>query len=145
MYITIKPAKFSDVDTMCEWGAAHQELWGDKHGWYTKKSIRLMITDPREHVTLVARDGEILVGMCIGYNLRDWAMIDTLFVVEAYQGKGVGKLLLETAIDMLSQQGCEQFALLVNRTNHQAEGFYEKLGFEKSFEFVWMQKGMKHE
>ncbi|WP_456371466.1 GNAT family N-acetyltransferase [Thermodesulfatator atlanticus] len=55
--------------------------------------------------------------------------IHELVVDPAYQGRGIGKLLIQKALDFLSEKGFDRVALWVGERNEDAKRFYEKLGF----------------
>jgi putative acetyltransferase len=51
--------------------------------------------------------------------------VEMLFIDPGYRGQGIGKLLLDHAIDHFHAERLD-----VNEQNHQARGFYLKQGFE---------------
>ena len=59
--------------------------------------------------------------------------IQKIYVLPDAQGKGVGKKLIEKAIEIAQEKGIEQVILNVNRFN-KAVSFYQKLGFKISSE-----------
>ncbi|MCA9017435.1 MAG: acetyltransferase [Planctomycetaceae bacterium] len=61
----------------------------------------------------------------IGFVGVDTPKIEALFVDPAWRGKGVGRTLLEYAINELDAELVD-----VNEQNEQALGFYQHLGFE---------------
>ncbi len=81
---------------------------------------------------LVAMDGERVVGFA-GYGpYRDDTMPDTgevyaLYTLKEYYGQGVGRQLMEAALDRLKEYPC--IALWVLKDNARAIRFYEKCGF----------------
>jgi RimJ/RimL family protein N-acetyltransferase len=68
------------------------------------------------HVVLVG-DGEG------GYELA-------IFVLQAYQGAGIGTALVETVLGAAESEGIERVWLSVERWNTPAVALYEKIGFE---------------
>lgn len=76
----------------------------------------------------VAEANDRIVGFCIAnVNSRSiWA----LFVLPAYEGRGIGRGLLETAVDWLWRSGADEL-WLETETNTRAEGFYEHLGWKR--------------
>lgn len=92
----------------------------------TPESVEnLLRTDGR---CWVAEAGDRIVGFCIAnVNSRSiWA----LFILPAYEGRGIGRRLLEAAVDWLWQSGAEVI-WLATETNTRAEGFYERLGWRR--------------
>ncbi|MFM7679342.1 MAG: GNAT family N-acetyltransferase [Roseiflexaceae bacterium] len=58
---------------------------------------------------------------------RGW--LNHLAVHPAYQGRGLGRVLVDETITRLRAQGCEKLNLLVRNENAQVCAFYEALGF----------------
>ena len=81
--------------------------------------------------TLVAKDGDRVVGF-VGFGDRgDEAPgvgeVFLLYVLSEYRGAGVGKMLLNAALEQLRED--PQVCLWVLKENHRAIRFYEKCGF----------------
>jgi len=84
----------------------------------------------------VAVDGQEVASSCnisIVPNLtRDgasWAIIENVVTDQAYRRQGVGKQLMEMAIEFAKSRGCYKVCLLSNSTRAGAHKFYEDLGF----------------
>jgi ribosomal protein S18 acetylase RimI-like enzyme len=93
--------------------------------WWSPEAVERGI---RNGITLVALDGEQVVGMVgLGREADFWVMWK-LYVLPEYQGKGVGKALLDRAIAALPA-GTTELLLDVLITNEPAIGFYRKSGF----------------
>jgi ribosomal protein S18 acetylase RimI-like enzyme len=77
-------------------------------------------------VTVFAFDDENMVGTAraISDGVKQAAIYDVAILPE-YQGKGIGKIMMESIMNKL--QGCN-FILYANVGK---EGFYEKLGFKR--------------
>lgn len=78
---------------------------------------------------LVVRDrsGELVAGLA-GHTWGDTCKIGRVWVHEAQRGRGLGRKLLEAAIEEARRRGCRQVVLSTH--SFQAPGFYRKLGFE---------------
>lgn len=76
----------------------------------------------------VAEAGKPVVGFCIANSKTRsiWA----LFVLRAYEGRGIGRRLLEPAVDWLWRSGADEL-WLETETNTRAEGFYVHLGWKR--------------
>lgn len=70
--------------------------------------------------------------------------IDTLAVAPQYQGKGIGKALLEFAIEEFVKKRQQTLGLLVEKDNDKAKRLYEKLGFEVVEQIDIFGKVMEH-
>lgn len=71
-------------------------------------------------LTLIVLD--VLTGM------RGW--IDDVVVSEAARGKGIGKLLLRTALDHAQKNGVKKVDLTSRPERKEANALYKSLGFE---------------
>jgi GNAT superfamily N-acetyltransferase len=89
------------------------------------------------HHILIAEDAdEFLLGYC-AVHINSYfflpgpeAFISELFVQEPDRGKGIGKKLLDAAIDVAKNQDCCRISLLNNRERDSYKRqFYEKSGF----------------
>jgi ribosomal protein S18 acetylase RimI-like enzyme len=52
-----------------------------------------------------------------------------LYILPSYQGKGVGRFVIQQIIKAIRQKGAVSFLLNVYRHNDKAKTFYEKMGF----------------
>ncbi|MFB6310862.1 MAG: N-acetyltransferase family protein [Salinirussus sp.] len=104
----IPPCRESDIR---EWLASITER-------DTRAVVALHESRPVGHGMLVA-DSEG------GYELA-------LFVLQAYQGAGIGTALLETLLGLGAETGVERVWLTVERWNDPAIAVYEKVGFERT-------------
>lgn len=87
----------------------------------------------------VAVDGQKLVSTCniaivpnLTRNGASWAIIENVVTDEAYRRQGIGKRLMEMAIEFAKSRGCYKLCLLSNSTRAGAHKFYEELGFSGS-------------
>jgi ribosomal protein S18 acetylase RimI-like enzyme len=93
--------------------------------WWSTEAVERGI---RTGITLVAADGDDLVGMVgVGREGDFWVMWK-LYVLPDQQGKGIGKALLDAAIKALPD-GTTELLLDVLVTNESAIGFYRAQGF----------------
>lgn len=68
----------------------------------------------------------------------DAAVLNEVFVGEAYRGSGVGDRLMEAALSVAREQSLplDRIVLDVDRSNERARAFYERWGFEHWGEMV---------
>ncbi|MHA7772701.1 GNAT family N-acetyltransferase [Roseibium sp. M-1] len=88
---------------------------------------------------LVGKKGDQLISTCtlvIVPNLTrgcaSYALIENVVTHSAWRGKGVGRDLLQAAIDKAFAEGCFKVMLMSGNANIEAHRFYETLGFLKS-------------
>jgi diamine N-acetyltransferase len=60
---------------------------------------------------------------------RKWVELNSLVVLKAYQGKGIGKRLLDRIVKWSSEKGIYRIELKVFTFNSSAKEFYTKEGF----------------
>jgi diamine N-acetyltransferase len=104
---------------------------------FTKKSLEEEVGKEENHF-LLAMDGMDVAGYA---KLRECDLhpsvnkpsieIARIYVVKPWIGKGVGKLLMKTAIDYAQARNKKTLWLGVWEKNLHAIGFYKKYGFEK--------------
>lgn len=138
MNITIKPMETSaEIEGK---GYVHWKAWQEAYtglvsqdfldGRTLEESVRKAFDRPDN--TLVARDGEKVIGF-VTYGPYRWedlpetGEVMAIYVLKEYYGRGVGRALMEKALEALSGYG--RVALWVLKGNGRAIRFYEKCGF----------------
>jgi ribosomal protein S18 acetylase RimI-like enzyme len=58
-----------------------------------------------------------------------------LYVLQAFQGKAIGRALMEAALTHMQEAGAAEICLGVWENNHKAQAFYASYGFEKAGEY----------
>jgi GNAT superfamily N-acetyltransferase len=92
---------------------------------------------PNYKVYVAAYDNEIVgtFALLIMENLAHLgtpsAVVEDVAVLSKYQGKGIGKYMMEYAIQKSKEAGCYKMSLSSNLKRTEAHAFYESLGFEK--------------
>lgn len=84
--------------------------------------------------TIALFEQERPLGLCTTGFAREpdregWGEIISLYLLPEKTGCGYGRLLLEAAMNMLRQEGCEKVCLWVFANNENAIRFYEHMGF----------------
>jgi ribosomal protein S18 acetylase RimI-like enzyme len=127
-----------DVDAVTSLIAGFRDWWGKDTPTYDeiRKPVGALIGDPATDFLLGAPgDGDPAAGVCqLRYRLSVWTgaddcWLEDLYVTDAARGAGLGRALVEAAIDRATVRGCRRVELDVNESNTQAIGFYESLGF----------------
>jgi ribosomal protein S18 acetylase RimI-like enzyme len=107
--------------------------------------------ETRWNNTLVALDGEKVVGVCSFGPARrkkyqGFGEIYTLYVLPEYQHQGIGQKLFAAALENLTKK-FNNFYLIVLKKNLIAQAFFEMFGFEETLDQIADQTeyGLVHE
>ena len=138
MNITIKkPETDEEIEGK---GYVHYKSWQETYpGLIDQKYLDSMSVEKsvavayrwRDDDMFVAKDGEAVVGfVCFGKcrddDLTDAGEIYAIYVLAKYYGKGVGRALMDAALEQLVQP---RVAVWVLQGNERAIRFYRKCGF----------------
>lgn len=88
------------------------------------------INAPHSFPFVAECDGEIAGYVCL-MSLFEEAQILDIAVGVDQRGRGVGRLLMETAFNVAKEKGAEIMALEVRESSAAAIGLYQALGFER--------------
>lgn len=92
------------------------------------KSWQEFMVKPFNHTLIADVDGKI-VGFAIGRKDTDFNYIKAIYILDQYQGLGIGKMLVEKILAWLGTD--KKIKLNVAVYNEKAIKFYEKFGFVK--------------
>lgn len=142
--ITIAEATEQDIPVIQN--IAHQ-TWPDTFGkilspeqisymlnmMYSTVALRQQMAE-RKHIFLLANDSERnttlgFVSYEVNYGGKAKTKIHKLYLLPSSQGKGIGKLLINTVADTAVSHQNDVLSLNVNK-NNKAIQFYERQGFE---------------
>ena len=137
MNITIKPM---ETDEEIKGKAfVHWKCWQETYpGLVSREYLEKLTLEKVEEMAfqwldniLVAKEEDRVIGF-VGYGQHgpeapDTGEVFALYVLPEYQGMGVGRQLLEAAVDKLS--ACPHLCLWAVKGNERAIRFYEKNGF----------------
>jgi ribosomal protein S18 acetylase RimI-like enzyme len=134
----VRQAGESDLDIIVEqtWQVAAEGLWTGTEVPFDRAARRERLASAladESAAVLVActsgTDGRVVVGH-IWVSIAPYGVADIgMLVVEGWRGRGVGKLLLESAIQWAANAGAHKMALEVWPHNEAAIGLYRGLGF----------------
>ncbi|WP_200975177.1 GNAT family N-acetyltransferase [Echinicola sp. 20G] len=118
------------------------ELYEANQWSSAKKPTALYKALMNSHSLVSAWDGPKLVGLANA--ISDGHLMvyfPHLLVLPAYQGKGIGKLIMERM-----EEKYRNFHMQMLTADGESVGFYEKMGFEKAGKTVpmWKYKGKEH-
>ncbi|HEY7455918.1 MAG TPA: GNAT family N-acetyltransferase [Solirubrobacterales bacterium] len=110
--------------------------------WRIRRSKYARWLEDPETFFLVAEDGGRAVGyafVTVGPPYASWvtgeriAELETLSVLPEQRGSGIGAALIEAVWERLAERGVENMAITTTKTNVDAQRFYEREGFARSF------------
>ena len=94
------------------------------------------IIDSKYLDLIVAEDGGVLLGSCyinvipnITRGGRPYAVIENVVTDSAHRNRGIGKSLLDHAVELAWKQKCYKVMLMSGRTEDAVSAFYKKCGF----------------
>jgi ribosomal-protein-alanine N-acetyltransferase len=79
---------------------------------------------------LIAKCGNILIGYVGFWMVEDEAHIVTIAVRSDFQRRGIGRILMASALNLAVKLGADKATLEVRVTNFAAQELYYKFGFE---------------
>ena len=103
------------------------------------KQLKKEICDPNSKFYFIYQKNKIIGYLKLNYNdsqrekmyLHDGFEIERIYLIAAFQGKGLGKKLLTKVLNMGKEMGYKKVWLGVWENNFKAIRFYKKYGFKK--------------
>ncbi len=98
-------------------------------------ALAAILANPEDQVLLAVDGGAILGTLQLTFlpglsRTGMWrAQIEGVRVARSARGQGIGRALMEHAVDLSLQRGCGLVQLTTDRTRQEAHRFYEGLGF----------------
>lgn len=92
--------------------------------------------DPDRTLLVAERRGELIgtLDLLMVPNLthaaRSWAIVENVVVAPAHQRRGIGRALVEDALQRAQDAGCYKVQLMSHQDRAEAHAFYRSLGFE---------------
>ena len=96
--------------------------------------------DPRNEEIVAERAGELVGCLQITYipglgrHGAERALIESVRVRADQRGQGLGRRMMEWAVDRARERGCALVQLTTDKSREDAHRFYRNLGFEASHE-----------
>ena len=95
----------------------------------------------KNNFLIVVEENDAIIGVLqltlipyLTYQGSKRALIEGVRIDESYREKGLGKKLIEWAIEKAREQGCHMVQLTTDKSRPEALEFYKKLGFSASHE-----------
>jgi GNAT superfamily N-acetyltransferase len=147
MTLIVEPADRKDLPTLVDLLLAQL---GEHDIPTPRAGVEAAVTgcfdDPRRARILVARRDATLVGLA--YVSFIWALehgglsawLEELYVVPAERDHGVGRRLLDAAIELARRTGCAAVDLEVETAHTRAENLYLRAGFRRHSRSRWIKR-----
>jgi ribosomal protein S18 acetylase RimI-like enzyme len=118
------------------------EICGLTRPWNDpSKDIDRKLTDHTGKLYLLKKDDLILGSVMVGYDGHR-GCVYYLSVHPDFQGKNLGRILMEQSEKYLLSLGCPKLNLMVRTSNLPATEFYERLGYQKDEVIVFSKRLM---
>jgi ribosomal protein S18 acetylase RimI-like enzyme len=118
--------------------------------WQNTPGIYFGEADSRENLqkywarnpglSLVARDGEQLVGAVIGGHDGRRGTLHHLAIAATHQRRGIGKALVACCLQKFREAGINRFSVMVYSDNEDGKNFWKSLGWEEGTRVAVMWK-----
>lgn len=125
--IAIRPMELRDVDSVMAIaaGLAYAPRWD-------RATYEAALGSNDRRIALVAEMSAAMIGFAVASLVIPDAELETIGIATEWQGKGVGRQLLEALVQALRERGVTKVMLEVRDSNAAAQGFYRSHGFEES-------------
>ncbi|WP_069384110.1 GNAT family N-acetyltransferase [Halomonas caseinilytica] len=101
----------------------------DYTGYNTPEAVLRAKRLVDDHIYVIEDDGEIIATCMAGYDgHRGW--LYSVAVAASRQGEGLGRRMVEFAIERLRELGCVKVNLQIRGGNEEVADFYRRLGFD---------------
>lgn len=142
MNTRIREAVPSDAAELTAIAFAAKRHWGYPEEWIDLWTDELTVEE--EYVeanrVFVATDGAGILGWCAVAEQQGQYWIDYCWVLPDAAGKGIGRQLVRHAFELVNQL---QLASLKVIADPNAEGFYKRLGFKCTGEYLSVPEGRR--
>ena len=136
--LLIRPAAPADLQMVLELYAQPELDAGVVLPVETATQLLERFADYPDYTLYVAERGGDIVGtfaLLVMHNLGHLgapsAIVEDVAVAPRSQGQGIGKAMMQFALDLCRNKGCYKLMLSSNAKREHAHAFYESLGFER--------------
>ena len=136
--LLIRPAAAADLQMVLDLYAQPELDAGVVLPLETATQLLERFADYPDYTLYVAERGGHVVGtfaLLVMHNLGHLgapsAIVEDVAVAPRSQGQGIGKAMMQFALDLCRNKGCYKLMLSSNAKREHAHAFYESLGFER--------------
>ncbi|GAB3717288.1 GNAT family N-acetyltransferase [Spirosoma lituiforme] len=111
------------------------------------QAFQAIIKDKQQELTVVEDDGELVATFQLSfiqyltYQGGTRAQIEAVRVKSTYRGQGIGREIVQYAIQRAKERGAHVLQLTTDKKRPEAKRFYESLGFVDSHEGMKLHFG----
>lgn len=105
----------------------------------SREGIEKYLKRNPETCFVAEEEGKIIGVILSGHDGRR-GFIHHTAVMEAYRSRGIGKQLVQEAMDALDKEGINKVALVAFRRNQKGNDFWEAMGFEEREDLFYRNK-----
>ncbi|MBR2954883.1 MAG: GNAT family N-acetyltransferase [Ruminococcus sp.] len=137
--VKIRVMKIADFDGICEVWKNHEGTnpVDDSAEGFAKYIRRNPTT------SFVAEDNGKIVGTILAGHDGRRGLFHHVSVLPEYQKQGIGKMLVDNAMDALEKEGITKVLLVVFKDNDNGNAFWEHIGFTKRDDLFYRNKYVK--
>lgn len=137
--VKIRVMTIADFDGICEVWKNHEGTnpVDDSAEGFAKYIRRNPTT------SFVAEDNGKIVGTILAGHDGRRGLFHHVSVLPEYQKQGVGKMLVDNAMDALEKEGITKVLLVVFKDNDNGNAFWEHIGFTKRDDLFYRNKYVK--
>ena len=137
--VKIRVMTIADFDGICEVWKNHQGTnpVDDSAEGFAKYIRRNPTT------SFVAEDNGKIVGTILAGHDGRRGLFHHVSVLPEYQKQGIGKMLVDNAMDALEKEGITKVLLVVFKDNDNGNAFWEHIGFTKRDDLFYRNKYVK--
>lgn len=138
----IRKAQIRDIDEIFELGKNVTAFTTSKEvvNFWPKPILKSVIKSDKNWIFVACEKKKIIGFIIVNYNeVFKKALIENIFVNLQFRKLGVGKLLLDTVLEVLKKNNCKYICALTE-INCPAVKFYLNNGFNKGRSFQWLDK-----
>ena len=137
--VKIRVMTIADFDGICEVWKNHEGTNPvDDSAEGCAKYIRRNPT-----TSFVAEDNGKIVGTILAGHDGRRGLFHHVSVLPEYQKQGIGKMLVDNAMDALEKEGITKVLLVVFKDNDNGNAFWEHIGFTKRDDLFYRNKYVK--
>lgn len=134
LFIKAKPNEAKELSKLRKkvWASTYRGIYPDEiidnfdYAFHNEKDYFRITSD--EYEVFFICEGDEKFGYLILQKKRPMLYIQSLYLIEEFQGKGIGKKAFEVIREFCRKNGYQKFYLGCHPQNKNALGFYSKMG-----------------